>query len=200
MAPLEFQHVCSVNAPKDFLHPCAWSYKISILNKRNYITLSHKYSFLLAFFLSPPSNAHLWKDPHLDFRVISIESQRNLPFPALNQGSQSIWWIIPRASKMRNKGKTLLPGATPTMGRLFLPSSAQGEDLSSWIHCNFLMCREVRVWPKLWPEVHPSLHSHFPFISAPTLKPPSLSQVSQAPQGADPCPRRACQEKMKLPC
>lgn len=84
--------------------PCAWSYETSILNKRNYITLPHKYSFLLVFFLSPPSKAHLWKDP-LDFRVISIESQRNLPFPALNQGSQSIWRIIPRASKMRNKEK-----------------------------------------------------------------------------------------------
>lgn len=128
--------------------PCAWSYETSILNKRNYITLPHKYSFLLVFFLSPPSKAHLWKDP-LDFRAISIESQRNLPFPALNQGSQSIWRIIPRASKMRNKEKTFLPGTTPTMGRLFQPPCAQGEDLSSWIHCNFLMCRGIRVWLKL---------------------------------------------------
>lgn len=59
--------------------PCALSYKTSILNKRSYITLPHKYSFLLAFFLSPPTSGKT-----SPLTLVSFLSNTR-KFPALNQ-------------------------------------------------------------------------------------------------------------------
>lgn len=115
MAPLEFQRVCSMNAPKDILHPVLWATKPLSWIKEIILPCPTNTLFYLLF-----SSLHPAKPTSLDFGVISVKCQKNLPFPALNPGSQSVWWIIPRAAKVRSKEKTLLPGAPPARGRLFL--------------------------------------------------------------------------------
>lgn len=107
--------------------PSTFIYENSSLNKRNDNILPPKYSFSTCFLpLSIKQNPPLEKTP-IAISVIFINYHIKLPFSNLHQGSRSIWWIIPRTSKTRNKEKILLPGTALTMDRLFLLICAQGQ-------------------------------------------------------------------------